>query len=96
MRLNKLRLAGLLLLLVLSNCTVVAEVSRGANTLPFFDARIYYIHDVWDAISPEDAIRRLREVGVKRAMVSSSSDEGTQRLYQADPTFVVPSCKALS
>jgi len=60
------------------------------SPLPIFDAHIHYSHDVWDAISPEDAIRRLREAGVKRAMVSSSSDEGTQRLYNVDPTFVIP------
>ena len=64
--------------------------ANGSENLPLFDAHIHYSHDVWDAIDPEDAIRRLREAGVKRAMVSSSSDEGTQRLYQADPQFVIP------
>lgn len=58
--------------------------------LPIFDAHIHYSHDVWHAIDPDEAIRRLRALGIKRAMVSSSSDEGTQRLYQADPSFVVP------
>lgn len=61
-----------------------------SDALPVFDAHIHYSHDVWDAIAPKDAIRRLREAGVKRAMVSSSGDEGTQRLYQADPDFVIP------
>jgi len=62
----------------------------GSDKLPIFDAHIHYSHDVWEAISPEDAIRRLKEVGVTRAMVSSSSDEGTQRLYETDPAFVIP------
>lgn len=60
------------------------------NSLPIFDAHIHYSHDVWDAISAKDAIGRLKAAGVKRAMVSSSSDDGTQMLYQADPDFVVP------
>lgn len=60
------------------------------NSLPIFDAHIHYSHDVWDAISAKDAIGRLKQAGVKRAMVSSSSDDGTQILYQADPDFVVP------
>ena len=68
--------------------TVLAEEKN--NTLPIFDSHIHYSHDVWDAIAPKEAILRLRALGVKRAMVSSSSDEGTQRLYQADPSFVVP------
>ena len=69
------------------------SVTNATNTdksLPIFDAHIHYSHDVWDAIAPAEAIRRLRALGIKRAMVSSSSDEGTQRLFQADPTFVVP------
>ena len=66
------------------------EIGDVEHELPIFDAHIHYSHDVWDAISPDDAIRRLRALGIKRAMVSSSGDEGTQRLYQADPSFVVP------
>ena len=58
--------------------------------LPVFDAHIHYSHDVWDAIPPEKAIKMLKSVGVKHALVSSSSDEGTQRLYKVDPDFVIP------
>lgn len=71
----------------------LAHAEKQVEPLPVFDGHIHYSHDVWNAISPQEAIRRLREVGVKRAMVSSSSDEGTQRLYQADPSFVVPSLR---
>ena len=73
--------------------TAVAGDEKEVSDLPIFDAHIHYSHDVWEAIAPADAIRRLREAGVERALVSSSSDEGTQRLYQADPTFVVPSLR---
>lgn len=75
-------------LLLLAINVSVAE--NKTDSLPIFDAHIHYSHDVWDAISPDDAIRRLRALGIKRIMVSSSSDEGTQRLYQADPSFVIP------
>ena len=68
----------------------VANATDTNKPLPIFDAHIHYSHDVWDAIAPAEAIRRLRALGIKRAMVSSSGDEGTQRLYQVDPTFVVP------
>ena len=80
-----------LLFCLLSPCAVSAdETGEVENELPIFDAHIHYSHDVWDAISPEDAIRRLRALGIKRMMVSSSSDEGTQRLFQAAPDFVIP------
>jgi len=76
------------LLLPWGSCLAADEPQK--NQLPIFDAHIHYSHDVWDAIPPEDAIRRLREVGVRRALVSSTSDEGTQRLYEAAPDLVVP------
>ena len=76
---------------ILSPWAVSAEeIVEVENDFPIFDAHIHYSHDVWDAISPDDAIRRLRALGIKRIMVSSSSDEGTQRLFQADPNFVIP------
>lgn len=90
MVINKFTISVALLFGLLLPWTVGAVQEECDDVLPIFDAHIHYSHDVWDAISPGDAIQRLREAGVKRAMVSSSSDEGTQRLYQADPDFVVP------
>lgn len=71
-------------------CLSLPLHASDGDTFPVFDAHIHYSHDVWQAISPEDAIRRLKAAGVSRAMVSSTSDEGTQRLYEADPAFVIP------
>jgi hypothetical protein len=58
-----------------------------------FDVHIHYSHDVWDKISPKEAIAKLREIGITRAMVSSSSDEGTQMLYRAAPEMIVPALR---
>ena len=68
---------------------VTAETIQ-AKDLPIFDAHIHYSQDVWEAIPPKDAIRRLREAGITRALVSSSGDDGTQMLYQAAPGLVIP------
>lgn len=76
----------LLVLLLFTSGIFAADSAE----FPIFDAHIHYSHDVWDAIPPKDALRRLREAGIVRAMVSSSSDEGTQRLYKADPKLVIP------
>src|SRR5262249_42568766 len=38
----------------------------------------------------KDAVALLKKAGVKRAMVSSSSDEGTQRLVAEAPDIIVP------
>ena len=90
---KKFALAVLMSSFLSTSAVSAAQVDFDAGTTPVFDAHIHYSHDAWEAFSPEDAIRRLREAGVNRAMVSSSSDEGTQRLYQADSSFVVPSLR---
>ena len=38
----------------------------------------------------QEAIAILRKAGVKRALISSSGDDGQQRLYQAAPDLVIP------
>jgi hypothetical protein len=64
---------------------------RAAETpLPVFDAHLHYSHDAWERIPPKAAIALMRQAGLKRAMVSSSSDEGTQKLYAEAPDLVLP------
>ncbi len=43
-----------------------------------------------ESVPPKAAITRLRDAGIKRALVSSSSDEGTQKLYAEAPDFIIP------
>jgi predicted TIM-barrel fold metal-dependent hydrolase len=61
-----------------------------AGPLPIFDAHLHYSHDAWERIPPPQALALLRQAGLKKAMVSSSSDEGTQKLYALAPDLVVP------
>jgi len=58
--------------------------------LPLFDAHLHYSHDAWERLPPAEAVKLMRQAGIKRAMVSSSSDEGTQLLYAAAPDLVLP------
>jgi len=58
--------------------------------LPIFDAHIHYSHDSWDVLPPKTAIEILRKSGVRRALVSSSSDDGTQKLYAEAPELIIP------
>ena len=41
-------------------------------------------------LPPPEAIKVLRQAGLKKAFVSSSSDDGTQLLYKAAPDLIVP------
>src|SRR5262245_45418420 len=64
--------------------------ARAADVLPIFDAHLHYSHDAWDVLPTQEAIAILRRAGLKRAMVSSSNDDGTQKLYEAAPDLVLP------
>jgi hypothetical protein len=71
----------------------VAAPALPAAELPIFDAHVHYSHDAWANLPPQEAIAILRQAGVVRALVSSSGDEGTQRLAAAAPDLVVPSLR---
>lgn len=64
-----------------------------AAELPIFDAHVHYSHDAWENLPPTDAVALLRKAGLKRALVSSSGDAGTQRLVAEAPDLIVPSLR---
>lgn len=61
-----------------------------AAPLPLIDTHIHYSHDAWDMLPPNKAVQVLKDAGLSKAFVSSSSDKGTQLLYQAAPELIVP------
>jgi hypothetical protein len=85
-RMNARPLALLLPLVVLAAPLCAAE-------LPIFDAHVHYSHDAWGNLPPQGAIDILRKAGVTRALVSSSGDDGTQRLLALAPALIVPSLR---
>ena len=82
------RILGLILAIALAP---LAPVSIGqAADLPLVDAHIHYSHDAWEIVPPKQAAELLRKSGVKRALVSSSNDEGTQKLLAEAPDIIIP------
>jgi len=65
----------------------------GTGELPIFDAHVHYSHDAWEMLPPKEAVTLLRKAGVKRALVSSSGDDGQQRLYAEAPELILPSLR---
>ena len=78
------------LLLIL---TLALPAVAGAAELPIFDAHLHYSHDAWDVVPVEQALAILRKAGVRRALVSSSGDDGLQRLYRAAPDVIIPALR---
>lgn len=60
------------------------------NLQPIHDAHIHYDSDVWDALSPAEAIEMLNEENIQRALVSATPTEGAEKLYRQDPDIVIP------
>ncbi|MCD6043586.1 MAG: amidohydrolase 2 [Burkholderiales bacterium] len=75
---------------LLAGFLALASVSLYAQPLPIFDAHVHYSHDAWETVPPAEAIAILRKSGVKRALISSSGDDGQQRLFAAAPDLVIP------
>jgi hypothetical protein len=72
-------------------CALLAlSAALRAQPLPIFDAHVHYSHDAWDVVPVQEAIALLRRAGVKRALISSSGDDGQQRLFAAAPELVIP------
>jgi hypothetical protein len=65
----------------------VAPVDAAERAL--IDAHIHYSHDAWEVVSPKEAIAILRRAGLKKALVSSSPNDGTHKLQAEAPDLVV-------
>ncbi len=81
------------LLVLPAAISFLSAASAAEPKMPIFDAHVHYSHDAWENTPPKAAIAILRKAGLARAMVSSSSDDGTQKLYAEAPDLVVPSLR---
>ncbi len=61
-----------------------------AQEFAIFDTHLHYSRDSWDYYTPEAVLTILDRAGVRRALVSSTPDDGTLRLYEKAPTRIVP------
>jgi hypothetical protein len=77
----------------MSSALWLAAAPLQAAELPIFDAHVHYSHDAWANLPAKEAVAILRKAGLKRALVSSSGDEGTQRLLAEAPELIVPSLR---
>ena len=76
--------------LALAAALLFVSFSAKPESLPIFDAHLHYSHDAWEVVPPEEAIRILRKAGLKRALISSSGEEGQQKLQRLAPDLVIP------
>ena len=78
-------LLAVTLLVGLGTASTLAQAPR-----PVIDVHIHYSQDAWAMLPPPEAIKVLKQAGLKKAFVSSSSDDGTQLLLKEAPDLIVP------
>ena len=61
-----------------------------ATPLPIFDTHIHYSAPDWSDYPEDRILGILANAGIRRALVSSTPDEGTIRLHRKDPARIVP------
>src|SRR3970282_512740 len=77
------------LLALLAAAALLAAPVRAAADYRLFDAHIHYSQDAWDGLTPERALSVLARANVFRALVSSTPDDGTLRLWERAPKGIV-------
>lgn len=60
------------------------------DQLPVFDAHVHYKEPAWGPYPPGTVVELMDKAGVAMALVSSTPDDGTIKLYEYAPNRVVP------
>jgi Amidohydrolase len=81
---------GMLVLVLLTALFRAGVVPGYAQELPIFDAHIHYSQPDWAVLTPDQVLAILDRAGVRRALVSSTPDDGTLKLYDKAPQRIVP------
>lgn len=84
------RLRTILTILMLVCMGATGEPARSGERLPIFDAHIHYNFPAWQAFDPPYVSEILDQAGIVGALVNSTPDEGTLKLFEADPKRIVP------
>ena len=76
--------------LILLCALLVGSAARADQEMPIFDAHLHYSHDAWQLVPPQAFVDILKKANIRRAMVSSSNNEGTRMLQEKAPDVIVP------
>ena len=83
--------ARLLPLLALALVALGTASTRAQSPeLPIFDTHIHYSAGDWIEYPPDRILGILEKAGIKRALVSSTPDDGTLTLHARDPKRSCP------
>ena len=94
---RKFTLLGVLLVLCISaniSSSLAADnhavIGDAVDDLPLFDAHVHYKEPAWEPFPPDVVLSLMDKNGVAMALVSSTPDDGTIKLWEYAPSRIVP------
>ena len=78
------------LIVAVAVLVLAAGSPASAADLPLTDGHIHYSAPAWSVYSPDQIVAIFDKAGIQRALVSSTPDDGTLKLYDRDPKRVIP------
>lgn len=76
--------------LLLATPVLADPLGPAAETIPIFDAHVHYKEPAWAAYPPKTVIEIFDRNGIAMALVSSTPDDGTIKLWEHAPARIVP------
>ncbi len=76
--------------MMIGTLVVFPSVQTSAQEVPIFDAHVHYNQPDWSVHSPAAILKLFDLARVQWAMVSSTPDDGTIKLFEKAPTRIVP------
>jgi hypothetical protein len=96
-KLQHILMSGAAAALILTGATAALSaddhgkpIGAAVEKLPLFDAHVHYKEPAWAPYPPATVLELMDKSGVVMALVSSTPDEGTIKLWQFAPNRVVP------
>ena len=68
----------------------LSRLGTAGEPMPIFDTHVHYSRAAWATYGPAAVFATMDAAGVRRALVSSTPDDGTLRLYRAGAGRIVP------
>ena len=82
--------AAAAILLTFTPPVAADEIGSAIRDVPIFDAHIHYKEPAWGPYPVKTVIEMMDRSGVAMALVSSTPDEGTIKLWEYAPRRIVP------
>jgi hypothetical protein len=78
---------------ILTTLLVILSSQSWASPTPIFDTHIHHNDKTQDEFNDKKVVSLLRQYDIKKALVSSSGDDNTQRLEGLAPDIVLPALR---